>query len=137
MLSLPEAQWELIDNRLPIRKGQGTTTIVITPNTSRRDCIEKVVISDSSENKTSITKIKRNLRFNGSFIEIPLDKTDKDKFQTGEISIDIFEPISNRPLNTQQLTFKLLDKKPTVDKFVVRKGETVGKCQSRSLLSET
>ena len=126
MLSLPAAKWELIPSGTPIRKGDVANRILISPNTARRDCIEKVVLSDSSETKTSLTKTKSALRFNGNSVEIPLSNREKEKFQAGDIFIHIFEPLSNRPVNRNPLTFRLLDRKPLITAFTIRRGERIG-----------
>ncbi len=106
---------------------------MITPNTARRDCIDRIVISDSSETRTALTKPKSALRFNGNFIEIPLSRSDKDKFQAGEIFVNVFEPANDGPVNATPLRFNLLGPKPALTKFTIRQGDKIGRLEGTGL----
>lgn len=107
---LPAAKWQILGGSgEPLRRGE-TSVLTITPNTVRRDCLDKVVIKDSKNQEIQLLPL-RGFRMEASgVIKLTLTAQEKEKLQPGKLSINIYE--NDSETSSGRLTAELLEKKP-------------------------
>ena len=108
---LPEPKWQmLINSNSPLRKNGQDTVLRLTPNTVKRECLDKIVVTDQNSQKVELLPQKGLTVETGGVVQINLPAQTKDKFQTGNLAIAIYEGGAEKP--SGQLNINLLEKQP-------------------------
>lgn len=108
---LPEAKWQIVKTSdAPIRKSSQDFTLRITPNTVKRECLDKIVVMDQNNQKIEFLPQKGfNVEPNG-IVQINLSAPIREKLQSGKINLDVYEAGAEKP--TGQLSLNLFNKQP-------------------------
>lgn len=108
---LPEPNWQMLVNaNAPLRKNGQDAILRFTPNTVRRECLDKVVVTDQNNQKIELSRQKGLTVEPGGIVQLTLPAQEKDKLQTGKLTVAIYEGGAEKP--SGQLSVNLLEKQP-------------------------